>query len=122
MVRERGELDPAVTLIGDIDVTNAATHGDLLCTLVDLAEVSTLLVDCSELAFLELPGMAMMVRVDRHGATRGTEVWWTGVRVQHRRLLELAGLDRQLKLCPPDAHPDALPDAHPDAPPDRPGP
>jgi anti-anti-sigma factor len=121
VVREHREPDPAVTLIGDIDVVNAATHGDLLCTLVDLTEVTTLLVDCSELAFLELPGMAMMARVDRHGAARGTEVWWTGLRVQHRQLLELAGLDRQLKLCPPDA-PDAHPDAHPDAPPDRPGP
>jgi len=114
VVREHRERDPAVTLIGDIDVANAAMHGDLLCTLVDLAEVSTLLVDCSELAFLELRGMAMMVRVDRHGAARGTEVWWSGLSAQHRQLLELAGLDRQLKLCPPEGPTDTRPD--------RPGP
>jgi anti-anti-sigma factor len=114
VAREHRGPDPAVTLIGDIDVANAAMHGDLLCTLVDLAEVSTLLVDCSELAFLELRGMAMMVRVDRHGASRGTQVWWSGLTRQHRRLLELAGLDRQLRLCPPDAAPAARPD--------RPGP
>jgi anti-anti-sigma factor len=99
---DRGS-DPSVSLIGEIDVANAATHGDLLCTMLDLAESTMLLVDCSGLEFLELRGMAMMVRVDRHGSARGTEVWWTGLSDRHRRLLELAGLDRQLRLCPPDA-------------------
>ena len=106
------DVDTSVSLIGDIDVANSVTHGDLLCTLLDLAESSTLLVDCSELEFLELRGMAMMVRVDRHGSARGTEVWWTGLSARHRQLLELAGLDEQLRLCPPGDD-DATPPGRP---------
>jgi anti-anti-sigma factor len=101
MASDDSGSDPSVSLIGEIDVANAATHGDLLCTMLDLAEASTLLVDCSGLEFLELRGMAMMARVDRHGRARGTDVWWAGLSDRHRRLLELAGLDRQLLLCPP---------------------
>jgi anti-anti-sigma factor len=87
-----------VSLVGEIDLTNADAHGELLDRVLDLGAGDTLLVDCRDLAFLELRGMAMMQRVHRHGIERGTEVHWVGLSAAHRRLLELAGLDGRLSL------------------------
>jgi anti-anti-sigma factor len=87
-----------VSLVGEIDLTNADAHGELLDRVLDLGAGDTLLVDCRDLAFLELRGMAMMQRVHRHGIERGTDVHWVGLSTAHRRLLELAGLDEKLSL------------------------
>ncbi|HEY3671945.1 MAG TPA: STAS domain-containing protein [Acidimicrobiia bacterium] len=87
-----------VSLVGEIDLTNADAHGELLDRVLDLGAGDTLLVDCRDLAFLELRGMAMMQRVHRHGIARGTDVHWVGLSAAHRRLLELAGLDGKLSL------------------------
>ena len=88
-----------VSLVGEIDLTNAEAHGDLLSRVLDLGAGEILYVDCREVVFLELRGMAMMLRVHRHGIARGTAVRWIGLRPAHRALLELAGLDRRLHLC-----------------------
>jgi anti-anti-sigma factor len=87
-----------VSLVGEIDLTNADAHGELLDRVLDLGAGDTLLVDCRDLAFLELRGMAMMQRVHRHGIERGTDVHWVGLSEAHRRLLALAGLDGKLSL------------------------
>ena len=109
---ERSPVFHQVSLVGEIDVANACVHGDLLCRVLDLGVGDTLLVDCQELAFLDLRGMAMMQRVHRHGIDRGTSVHWVGVSPAHRRLLALAGLERRLLVddAPPD---DAPPDDAP---------
>lgn len=86
-------------LIGEIDVANADAHGGLLCAMLDLGCGAQLLVDCRELAFLELRGMAMMQRVHRYGVERGVEVSWTGLSEQQLHVLALAGLDRQLVIA-----------------------
>jgi anti-anti-sigma factor len=92
-----------VSLVGEIDLTNADAHGDLLCRVLDLGAGDVLYVDCREVAFLELRGMAMMLRVHRHGIARGTMVRWVGISSAHRALLEIAGLDRRLHLPDVDA-------------------
>jgi anti-anti-sigma factor len=97
-LRDERPLFHQVSLVGEIDLTNARAHGDLLCRVLDLGAGATLLVDCGQIAFLELSGMAMMQRVHRHGIMHGTTVRWVGFSPAHRRLLELAGLDRRLHL------------------------
>jgi anti-anti-sigma factor len=94
-----GQLLPRfhqVSLVGEIDVANACVHGDLLCQVLDLGAGDTLFVDCHQLAFLDLRGMAMMQRVHRRGVECGTSVRWVGVSPAHRRLLALAGLEHRL--------------------------
>lgn len=97
-----------VSLVGEIDLTNADAHGDLLCRVLDLGAGETLYVDCRHVAFLELRGMAMMLRVHRYGIALGTAVRWVGLSPAHRRLLALARLDRRLHVCdapvPDDDH------------------
>jgi anti-anti-sigma factor len=99
-----------VRLVGDIDVSNADAHGDLLCRVLDLGVGDTLIVNCHQLEFLELRGMAMMVRVHRRSVERGTWVHWAGLSPSHVRLLTLAGLDRLLSIdCTPPADQDNAP-------------
>jgi anti-anti-sigma regulatory factor len=97
-VPDRGPRVKIVSLVGEIDVANADVHGDLLCRMLDLQPGLTLLVECSELDFLELRAMAMMQRVHRHAVDRGGRVHWVGIASPHRQLLELAGLTSQLVL------------------------
>lgn len=97
-VPDRGPRVRIVGLVGEIDVANADAHGDLLCRMVDLEPGITLLVECSELRFLELRAMAMMQRVHRHAADRGARVHWIGLAPAQRELLELAGLAGQLVI------------------------
>jgi anti-anti-sigma factor len=101
-----------VSLIGDIDIGNAATHGDLLCRLVDLGHPPTLVVDCRRLDFIDSLGMAMMHRVHRHGVTRGTQVRWTGMSPRLCRLLQLTGLAGHLDVEPAETN-DLVPREHP---------
>jgi anti-anti-sigma factor len=89
-----------VALIGDVDLANARMHGDLLCQLLDLRREPELRIVCSQLEFLDSTGLAMMLRVHRHGATLGTRVRWVGVSDRHRRLLQLTGLDGHLDVAP----------------------
>ena len=89
-----------VALIGDIDLANAPMHGDLLCQMLDLGREPVLVVDCSKLEFLDSKGLAMMLRVHRHGAIRNIPVRWVGMSDRHRRLLQLSGLDGHLDVAP----------------------
>jgi anti-anti-sigma factor len=89
-----------VSLIGDISMANAASHGDLLCNLLDLAGEPTLVIDCTQVEYLEPQGLAMMQWVHRHGVARGTEVWWVGLAPRHLQLLEKSGLGRTLRCRP----------------------
>jgi anti-anti-sigma factor len=93
--------DPSVVaLIGDVDLANARMHGDLLCRLLDLGHEPELVVDCSELEFLDSQGLAMMYRVHRHGVAHGTPVRWVEMSDRHRRLLQLTGLEGHLDVAP----------------------
>jgi anti-anti-sigma factor len=86
---------------GDIDLANAEIQGDDLCALLDAYDAPMFVVDCNDLDLLESQGMAMMHRVHRYGAERGIEVVWEGLAPQHRRILEIAGLDHFLVLSDP---------------------
>jgi anti-anti-sigma factor len=99
--QERHERAPVVGLTGDIDLANASSLGDVLCSTVDSTRAPRLIVDCAELDLLEARGLAMMARVHEHGAARGTEVVWRGLAPRHRTVIRLGGLDRVLLLNGP---------------------
>jgi hypothetical protein len=107
---DRGPRVKIVSLVGEIDVSSADAHGDLLCRMLDLEPGLTLLVECSELQFVELRAMAMMQRVHRHAVDRGSRVHWVGLAPRHQELLELAGLTSQLLI---ETSPPALRDDEP---------
>src|SRR5690349_17714492 len=98
-----GGHEPMLCLVGDIDLANAGGHGDELCALLDALDASALHIDRSRLDLLESQGMAMMVRVHRHGAERSIDVVWDGLAPRHRAVLELTGLGRYLRLGPDGA-------------------
>ena len=99
--RDPGEHAPVVGLSGDIDLANASSLGDVLCSNVDSLRAPVLIVDCAELDLLEARGLAMMERVHEHGAAQGTEVVWRGLAPRHRAVIELTGLHRVLVLAGP---------------------
>ena len=84
-----------IELGGDIDLANAQALGDSLCAAIDRTR-SEIVVDLTEVPFLDSSTMAMMVRV--HRATAGCEsrVTWRGVQPFPARALAIAGLDRTL--------------------------
>jgi anti-anti-sigma regulatory factor len=90
------------SLVGDIDLANAAAHGDELCAVLDVLDGTVLHVDCSQLDLLEPRGMAMMVRVHRHGVERGIDVVWDGLASRHRDAAALTGLADYVWLGPED--------------------
>jgi anti-anti-sigma factor len=96
-----GERAPVVDLTGDIDVANASSLGDVLCSTVDATRAPVLIVDCARLDLLEARGLAMMARVHEHAAARGTRVVWRGLAPRHRTVIRLTGLDRMLVLNGP---------------------
>ena len=97
--RNPGDHAPVVGLAGDIDVANAASLGDVLCSNVDSFGAPVLIIDCTKVEFLEARALAMMERVHEHGAARGTEIVWRGLARRHRNVIELTGLDRLLLVA-----------------------
>ena len=91
-----------VSLIGEITMRNAASHGDLLCNLLDLADETEFFIDLSQVEDLEPEGVAMMRWVHRHGVALGTDVWWVGLTPPHLEVLEQTGLARSLRCRPSD--------------------
>ena len=96
--RDSRDRAPVVDLTGDIDVANASSLGDVLCSTLDSTRAPVLIVDCARLDLLEARGLAMMARVHEHGAARGTEVVWRGLAPRHRTVIRLTGLDQVLVL------------------------
>jgi anti-anti-sigma factor len=86
-------------LVGDIDLANADARGDMLCALLDLCDTGIVLVQCEQLSLLGSDGITMMRRVHRHATARGADVVWTGLSERHRRVLRLAGMDRELEVA-----------------------
>ena len=84
-----------IELGGDIDLANAEALGDSLCAAIDRTR-SEIVVDLTEVPFLDSSAMAMMVRVHRAAAGCESRVTWRGVQPFPARALAIAGLDRTL--------------------------
>ena len=84
-------------LRGDIDVTNAATIGDDLTGLVDEGHPA-IVIDCSDITFVESRGLAMMARVQRFADDAGCSLTWRALPVDVLRTMHVTGLDRYLRI------------------------
>jgi anti-anti-sigma factor len=89
-----------VHLAGEIDLANAARHGDALRQVIDENRGGTVVVNCAHLEFIDSRGLAMMYRVAAYARSAETRVVWRGLSRHQRRLFELTGLTRLLSLEP----------------------
>ena len=84
-----------IELGGDIDLANAEALGDSLCAAIDRTRCA-IVVDLTEVPFLDSSAMAMMIRVHQTAAKHESHVTWRGVQPLPARALAIAGLDRRL--------------------------
>jgi anti-sigma B factor antagonist len=85
-----------IQLGGEIDLGNAGDLGSDLCDAVDRSDTSPVVIDISNVTFIDSSGIAMMLRVHRH--TNGRSVTWRGAQPNVRRTLEVTGVDAVISL------------------------
>jgi anti-sigma B factor antagonist len=90
-------VDRAIRLEGEIDIGNATEIGDMLCE--QLHRDAEIVVDLSDVTFIDSSGIAMMVRVDNYAEILRRSTTWRGAREETMRLLTLTGVDRRLRLA-----------------------
>jgi len=78
-----------IRLGGEIDLLNARQIGDDLCAASDRAPV---LVDLSEVSFIDSSGIAMMLRVHERAVASRRTVWWQGVQCAPSSVFEICRL------------------------------
>ena len=86
-----------VELSGDIDLRNAHDLGRRLCRTISSSD-GALLVDLSNVEFIDWCGLLMMLRVHRHATARGGIVRWRALKHAPSRLATATGLDQVLYL------------------------
>lgn len=86
-----------VRLEGDIDVSNAGTIGERICTLIEGDHVAVV-VECSAVTFVESRGLAMMARVQRFAEDAGCRLSWRAFSLQILSTLHVSGLDTYLNI------------------------
>ncbi|HEX5996031.1 MAG TPA: STAS domain-containing protein [Jiangellales bacterium] len=82
-----------VGLVGEIDLSNAARLQDQLCALVEHGHV---VVDLSEVTFIDSTGLSAFIVGHRRATAAGTGMHLAGATGTVRRLFELTQLDRHL--------------------------
>jgi anti-sigma B factor antagonist len=86
-----------IQLGGEIDLANASPIGDALCAALDRA-VTPVLVDLSQVSFIDSSGIAMMLRVHKHAVASHRMVWWQGVQPGPSTVFEICALDQVLNF------------------------
>ena len=84
-----------VELSGDIDLRNAHSQGRRLCKAISCAD-GDLVVDLSNVEFIDWCGLMMMVRVHRHATACDSVVKWRAIKHAPFRLAAATGLDQLL--------------------------
>ena len=84
-----------VELSGDVDLRNAHALGQVLCRTISFSD-GDLLVDLSNVDFIDWCGLLMMVRVHRHATARDGIVRWRAMKRGPLRLATATGLDQLL--------------------------
>ncbi|HEU4540213.1 MAG TPA: STAS domain-containing protein [Jiangellaceae bacterium] len=93
-IRVQNAHGPAVVrLTGEIDLSNAARLQDQLSLLVEQGHV---VVDLSEVTFIDSTGLTAFIVGHRRAAAAGTGLHLAGASGTVQRLLELTQLDRHL--------------------------
>jgi anti-sigma B factor antagonist len=95
-------VDPAASpstaaLSGELDLSGVAGLQDALDEL-HRRGYRKVVLDLSDLDFLDAAGLAALVRADRRFRDTGAVLVLTGLRPPQQRLLELTGLDRVLTV------------------------
>lgn len=89
-----------VCVIGELDVSTAESLKDQLLAEIDRSDV--LLLDLSEVAFIDSTGLTALVVAAKHAQRRGTSLTLVEpVPSQPRRLFEVTGVLALLGLQPP---------------------
>jgi anti-anti-sigma factor len=88
-----GAHDHRVALQGEIDMSNAP---ELQAALLELN--GDVVIDCSELKFIDSTGLNVLARVHKRLAERGDHLTIEAVPSSSLRVIQIAGLDRVLDL------------------------
>lgn len=77
-------------LRGNVDLATAGVVGGRLLRAIDELPDDRVVVDCSELGYIDSTGIKMLVELQRDS---GTTLVLRGLDRQHRRLFTMTGLD-----------------------------
>ena len=92
--------DGTVEVVGDIDMAVGPT---LEATLLQCeASAEQLVVDLSEVRFIDSSGLRVLLGASRRAHQRGSTVVLRGVGAEVTRLLEITGTTGQFSLDPPE--------------------
>jgi anti-sigma B factor antagonist len=92
---EQGVAIAAV--IGDIDISTVSELREALVTLAGSGEA--LIVDLSEVTFIDSTGLGALIGAYRHAVARGGSLHAVCAQPQARKLLWLTGVDRRIPLA-----------------------
>ena len=93
LTRQRPQV--VLALDGELDVANAAeAQKRMLC--LDLPRGSQLVLDLSELTFMDSTGIRVILQAEQHAAMHGAHLVIVRPPDSVMRVLELVGLDDQL--------------------------
>jgi anti-sigma B factor antagonist len=95
-ISEPDATDTEIQLGGEIDLGNAGDLGNDLCDAVDRSDSSPVVIDISNVTFIDSSGIAMMLRVHRHA--NGRSVTWRGAQPNVLRVLEITRVDTVISL------------------------
>jgi anti-anti-sigma factor len=103
---QRSSATAVIRIAGELDIASAPELGELLRSLERPCD--RVILDLSELAFMDSTGLTLAVIEHRRAETDGFQFVLAGATGPVLRALRLAGLDAQLNLAPDVAS--ALPD------------
>jgi anti-anti-sigma factor len=95
-----------ITVTGDIDLLTAPDLHTYLCAALDdtlddtVGSASTVVVDLSEVTFMDARGLTALLRAEAHARDRGARLHLTALPPPLTRLLHITGLDQHFDLRP----------------------
>jgi anti-sigma B factor antagonist len=87
-----------VELADEVDLANAGAIGDALCNALDRTDAG-LVVDLSNLTFIDSSGVSMMIRVHKHAESLGKSVSWQGAQPGPMRMFDILALREVVNLA-----------------------
>jgi anti-anti-sigma factor len=92
-------MSTTIGLPHEIEADNAPVVDDQLRAVIE-STAGLLVVDCSDLRFIDAIGMQALVRAQRLAEERGVRLVWSGLRGRPLELVEQSGLEHYLDLDP----------------------
>jgi anti-anti-sigma factor len=107
-------MSTTIGLPHEIEADNAPLVDDQLRAVIESTS-GLLVVDCSDLRFIDAVGMQALVRAQRLAEERGVRLVWSELRGRPLELVEQSGLEHYLNLDAPTRPVNWRPDAAPTA-------